>query len=78
MPSSKEDITRAGASFLVRIQYRQNASWQGMIQWLEGKKTKHFRSELEMIMLINEAAEKANIKDDQTELGSWESKEEVS
>jgi hypothetical protein len=49
-----------------------------MIQWLEGKKTKHFRSELEMIMLINEAAEKANIKDDQTELGSWESKEEVS
>lgn len=78
MPDSKETESYTGASFLIRIQYRQNASWQGTIQWLEEKKTKHFRSELEMIMLINEAAEKANVKADEDKLNSWESKEQVS
>lgn len=58
------------ASFLVRIQYRQNASWQGTIQWLEEKKTRRFRSELEMMMLIHEAV--------QTKVSSWNKKEEVS
>lgn len=78
MPDSKETSSHAGASFLIRIQYRQNASWQGTIQWLEEKKTKHFRSELEMIMLINEAAEKVNIKADQNKISSWENKDQVS
>ncbi|UWG98581.1 hypothetical protein LPY66_07260 [Dehalobacter sp. DCM] len=58
------------ASFLIRIQYRQNASWQGTIQWLDQKKTRKFRSELELMMLINEAT--------QTNLVSWKNKEEVS
>jgi predicted Rdx family selenoprotein len=70
--------TNSEASFLIRIQYRQNASWQGTIQWLEEKKTRQFRSELEMMMLINEAAEKANLKKDHAKLSSWENKEEVS
>jgi len=66
----KQAESNSEASFLIRIQYRQNASWQGTIQWLEEKKTKKFRSELEMMMLINEAA--------QTKLSTWENKEEVS
>ena len=42
-------------SFLVRIQYRQNASWQGTVQWVESGKTQHFRSCLELIRLIDMA-----------------------
>lgn len=72
---SEDDEKKTGsrepeASFLIRIQYRQNASWQGTIQWLDQKKTKKFRSELELMMLINEAT--------QTEHISWKNKEEVS
>ncbi|RJE47617.1 MULTISPECIES: hypothetical protein [unclassified Dehalobacter] len=81
MSEEKEKQTESSnteASFLIRIQYRQNASWQGTIQWLEEKKTKQFRSELEMMMLINEAADKVNIQTDRTKLGSWNKKEEVS
>lgn len=73
MSEYEEKITGARspeASFLIRIQYRQNASWQGTIQWLDQKKTKKFRSELELMMLINEATH--------TNLISWKNKEEVS
>jgi hypothetical protein len=31
------------AAFYVRIHFRQNASWQGTIQWLDEKKTVSFR-----------------------------------
>lgn len=71
-------LSIGGASFLIRIQFRQNASWQGTIQWLEEKKTRVFRSELELMMLINEAAEKANLNGTETKIYTWESKEEVS
>lgn len=42
-------------TFIVRILYRCNASWQGEIIWLEGKRQKKFRSLLELVMLIQEA-----------------------
>ena len=43
------------ASFVIQIKYLQNATWQGSIQWLEGKKTQNFRSALEMIKLMDHA-----------------------
>ena len=43
------------ATFIVKVQFRQNATWQGSIQWLDEKKTQKFRSVLEMIKLIDEA-----------------------
>jgi hypothetical protein len=43
-------------SFLVQILYYQNATWQGTIHWIEGRKTKGFRSEFEMLKLLEEAA----------------------
>jgi hypothetical protein len=43
-------------SFLVQIQYCQNATWQGSIHWMEGKQTKCFRSDLELLKLIEEAS----------------------
>lgn len=44
-----------GSSYLIRIQRTENHTWQGTIQWLEGNKTKNFRSFLELIYLLQEA-----------------------
>lgn len=43
------------ATFIVHVQFRQNATWQGTIQWVDMNKTQSFRSTLEMIKLIDEA-----------------------
>ena len=43
------------ATFSVRILFRQNASWQGSVTWLEGKQEQSFRSTLELILLMNSA-----------------------
>ena len=43
------------ASFIVRVTSRQNATWQGSISWTERGITKHFRSALELIKLIDSA-----------------------
>lgn len=43
------------ATFAVRILFRQNASWQGSVAWLEGKQEQNFRSVLELIQLLNSA-----------------------
>ena len=43
------------ATFAVRILFRQNASWQGSITWLEGKQEQSFRSVLELILLMDTA-----------------------
>jgi len=45
------------ATFVVRILFRQNASWQGSVAWLEGKQEQSFRSALELIFLISSALE---------------------
>ena len=43
------------ASFIVRVTSRQNATWQCSISWTERGVTKHFRSALELIKLIDSA-----------------------
>ncbi len=43
------------ASFIVRVTSRQNATWQGSISWTERGVTKHIRSALELIKLIDSA-----------------------
>lgn len=43
------------ASFLIQVQFRQNATWQGSIQWLDQKKAQRFRSTLELIQLMDSA-----------------------
>ena len=45
------------ATFAVRILFRQNASWQGSVTWLEGKREQSFRSALELILLMSTALE---------------------
>lgn len=43
------------ATFAVRILFRQNASWQGSVRWMEGGQEESFRSVFELIMLIDNA-----------------------
>lgn len=43
------------ATFAVRVIFRQNASWQGSVTWLEEGREQSFRSALELILLINSA-----------------------
>ena len=43
------------ATFAIRIHYRNNASWQGTVKWLEGDAEECFRSVLELFWLIDSA-----------------------
>lgn len=44
-------------TFVIQVQFRQNATWQGTITWAEQNKTQHFRSTMEMIKLMDSAVE---------------------
>lgn len=43
------------ASFSVRLLFRQNASWQGILTWVEGGQEQYFRSVLELVLLMDNA-----------------------
>ena len=43
------------ATFIIRILFRQNASWQGSIKWIEGNQEEYFRSVLELLYLLDNA-----------------------
>lgn len=45
------------ASFRLQFLFRKHASWQGTVTWQETNETAHFRSALELIYLINSAAQ---------------------
>lgn len=45
------------ATFQLRILFRQNASWQGSVAWVEGRREESFRSVLELLLLMNSAME---------------------
>ncbi|MCI8982442.1 MAG: hypothetical protein HFG78_08560 [Hungatella sp.] len=47
------------ATFIVNVQYRQNATWQGKVLWAETEKSCNFRSALELLKLIDGALDEA-------------------
>lgn len=51
----KYKFENISGNFLMQVQYCQNATWQGTIHWMEGRQTKTFRSQFEMLKLIEEA-----------------------
>ncbi|MBO1679035.1 hypothetical protein HJY11_04390 [Bittarella massiliensis] len=53
------DHTGGRATFTVQVVYRQNATWQGTVTWLEKGKQSYFRSALELIKLMDSALEEA-------------------
>ena len=44
-------------TFLLRVQYRQNTTWQGSVVWVEGHKTWEFLSVLELFKIITHVVE---------------------
>lgn len=42
-------------TFALRILFRQNASWQGSVTWIEGEREESFRSVLELLLLMDSA-----------------------
>ena len=55
--NTAEKVRRYNEAFLVRVEYQENATWQGTVTWTNRGKTMHFRSVLEMIKLIDSALE---------------------
>ena len=53
-------------TFIVRVQHRQNSSWQGRITWMEADKTIQFRSVWEMIKLIESAVDTVSGQEEET------------
>ena len=51
-------------TFIVRVQHRQNSSWQGRITWMEKDKTINFRSVWEMVKLIESAVDTVSVSED--------------
>lgn len=51
-------------TFIVRVQHRQNSSWQGRITWMEEDKTIQFRSVWEMVKLIENAVDTVSMSED--------------
>ncbi len=54
-------------TFIVRVQHRQNSSWQGRLTWVEEDKTINFRSIWEMIKLIESAVDTVSEPEDEEE-----------
>ena len=59
-------------SFIVRVQHRQNSSWQGRITWMEQNKTVNFRSVWEMVKLIEDAVDTVSVPEDEATQGWFE------
>ena len=55
MEQHKGDI----ATFVVHVQYRQNATWQGKVVWTDENRECNFRSALELIKLMDNAMDTA-------------------
>ena len=54
-PPAQEGCRGACATFSVRVLFRQNASWQGSVVWMEQNREESFRSVLELLELMSSA-----------------------
>ena len=59
-------------TFIVRVQHRQNSTWQGRITWAKENKTINFRSIWEMIHLMENAMYKDSDPDAMPKIRVWE------
>ncbi len=55
IPNKTQAPSGKVATFAMKIQYRNNASWQGIVKWLEGEAEEYFRSVLEFFWLLDSA-----------------------
>ncbi|MBQ9662858.1 MAG: hypothetical protein IJV40_06875 [Oscillospiraceae bacterium] len=66
-------LTKHGdiGTFIVRVQHRQNSSWQGRITWMEEDRTVQFRSVWEMIKLIESAVDEVSAPEEGDAEATW-------
>jgi hypothetical protein len=57
MNNKKSNENQGKGTFIVRVEYCQNETWQGKVTWADKDKSMHFRSALELVKLMNEALE---------------------
>lgn|GEM_PF-1377921 len=76
MPDERCGFNTQAASFMVRITFCQNASYQGEITWLEGEKTRYFRSALELMTLLQEAVQECDGPSAERQLRTWREEDE--
>ncbi len=71
--SDHEMLNKHGdaGTFIVRVQQRQNSSWQGRITWVDEDKTVYFRSVFEMMKLIDAALQSTEGSEEHQE-ATWE------
>jgi hypothetical protein len=51
----ERNVTNKKETFIVKVEYSQNRSWQGQVIWAEEGRQVRFRSTLELLKLMNEA-----------------------
>lgn len=61
--------TNEGTRFIVDIRYRENATWQGEVRWVDQNKQCSFRSALELLKLIDGALDQAENREEEISLG---------
>ena len=64
--SDDELLSKHGdlGTFILRVQHRQNSTWQGRITWVNENKTLQFRSMWELTKLIEEALDTVSEQED--------------
>ena len=64
--SDDELLSKHGdlGTFILRVQHRQNSTWQGRITWVNENKMLQFRSVWELTKLIEEALDTVSEQED--------------
>lgn len=63
-PNNVGNAANSKGTFIIKVEYCQNNTWQGRITWAEENKKVAFRSMLEMVKLMNEALERTRIENE--------------
>ena len=71
---TEKDSNTSENSFLVKIKYRKNSSWQGSVQWIETGKSQNFKSCLELIRLMDIAMNSDDEEAENNKIG-WDAVE---
>ncbi len=52
---SKQTEKKTGGTFVVRVDSRERATWQGQVIWTDQNRKQYFRSSLELLRLMEDA-----------------------
>lgn len=72
----KSNAQSFGSNFLITVHQQENHSWQGVVEWLDTGKKIHFRSELELLSLMQQAVQSTQKVEDN--LRSWDDARKIS